>query len=67
MAVISKTDDRPFGFYGLFTLITRVRSTISSMSEDEQSRAGANLLLLCLAALIFGAVVLMGFELTALP
>jgi len=37
------------------------------MSEDEQSRAGANLLLLCLAALIFGAVVFMGFELTALP
>ncbi len=37
------------------------------MSDDEQSGAGANLLLLCLAVLIFGAVLFMGFELTALP
>jgi hypothetical protein len=37
------------------------------MSDDEQSRSGTNLLLLCLAALIFGAVIFMGFELTALP
>jgi hypothetical protein len=37
------------------------------MADDEESRSGANLLLLCLAALIFSAVLLMGFELTALP
>jgi len=37
------------------------------MSEDEQGHSGANLLLLCLAALIFGAVLFMGFELTGLP
>jgi len=37
------------------------------MSGDEHERTGANLLLLCLAALIFGAVLFMGFELTAFP
>jgi hypothetical protein len=54
-------------FYRLFTVTTRVGSTIGSMPDDEKSRSGANLLLLCLAALIFSAVLLMGFELTALP
>jgi hypothetical protein len=37
------------------------------MPDDEQGRSGANLLLICLAALIFGAALFMGFELTALP
>jgi hypothetical protein len=37
------------------------------MSDDERDRSAANLLLVCLAALIFGAVLFMGFELTALP
>ena len=66
-ALIAKTNDSPLRLYGLFTLTTRVCSTIGSMSDDEQGRSGANLLLLCLAALIFCAVIFMGFELTALP
>jgi len=37
------------------------------MSDDEQGRSGTNLLLLCLAAVIFCAVIFMGFELTGLP
>jgi hypothetical protein len=37
------------------------------MSDDEKGRSGTDLVLLCVAALIFGAVLFMGFELTALP
>jgi hypothetical protein len=62
---IAQIDGGPLHIYGWFTLPIRVCSTIGSMSDDEHSRAGANLLLLCLAALIFGAVLFMGFELTA--
>jgi hypothetical protein len=65
--VIAKTNDHPSRIYGLLTVITRVCSTLGSMPDDEQGRSGANLLLICLAALIFGAALFMGFELTALP
>jgi len=66
-STIAKANDRSLQIYGLFTVVIRVCSTVGSMSEDEQGHSGANLLLLCLAALIFGAVLFMGFELTGLP
>jgi hypothetical protein len=66
-APIAETNDSELCLYGLFTLAIRVCSTIGSMSDDDHGRSGANLLLLCLAALIFSAVVFMGFELTASP
>jgi hypothetical protein len=50
-----------------FTLTIRLCSTLGSMTDDKRSHRGADLLLVCLAVLIFSAVVFMGFQITASP
>jgi hypothetical protein len=66
MRRIAERNGRLVRVYQPYTVSIRVCSTIGSMSDEGYARSGTNLLLLCLAALIFGAILIMGFHLSAL-